>query len=60
MTLMTSSLVFKECFFPSIPQKDALNFLVPFLNSPSIDQYSSGIKALISFSRSTISFKAID
>ena len=40
ITSITSSLLFSARFLPSTPQKAALNFLAPFLNSPSIDQYS--------------------
>ena len=60
MTRIASSSFFKDAFLPSTFASLAVNFLFFFLNSASTSQYSSGINALISFSFSTINFKATD
>ena len=56
----TSSSLFSWCFSPLIPKKLASNVSLPLRKDPSIVQYSSGIKSLISFSRSMIRRSATD
>ena len=53
-----SSSLCSSALTPLILAKEALNFFLSFSKIPSIVQYSTGTKASISFSLSTISFKA--